>query len=279
MQITLYPQTLTSKAALQIMRAEFGNPHVSNTDFEAALLVEALRFELNLGRYVRPRLANGKHTWEISDDTGPLDSDRPVPNATALEAALEFGWVCMAGECLTITLPGLRYLDRLRLGAGFEAFEYDWVSELSDESSKAPHEWDLPVDDLARLRLLEALTYYEQRSAFCFIAPVDGTSFRTWGYTLRGPLGYPACVYPSSVLHQLQSHNHITLQGNTVRITEAGWSWYYLRTLELERGPVFEGETIDWDYVLCGGKVPIASLKALLKLQVLYESNDPSARS
>ncbi|MCS3427589.1 hypothetical protein U746_2801 [Mycolicibacterium mucogenicum 261Sha1.1M5] len=279
MQLTIYPQTVTLTTALAIMRAEFGHPPISDTELEAVLLVETLRFELNLGRYVRPQQTNGKLTWQITDDAGQRENSIPRPSASALAAALEHGWVCMAGECLTVTVQGLRRLDRLRLRAGFTAFERDWDSELSDESTKTPYEWDLPIDELARLRLLEALTYYEQRSAFCFIAPVDGTSFRTWGYTLRGPLGYPACVYPSSVLQQLQAHNHIRFQGNTVRITEAGWSWYYLRTLELERGPVFEEEAIDWDYVLCRGKVPLASLKALLKLQVLYENNDLSARA
>lgn len=279
MQLTIYPQTVTLTTALAIMRAEFGHPPISDTELEAVLLVEALRFELNRGSYVRPQQTNGKLTWQITDDAGLRESSTPRPSASALAAALEYGWVCMAGECLTVTVQGLRRLDKLRLRVGFTAFERDWVSELSDESTKAPHEWDLPINELARLRLLEAFSYYERRSAFCVIAPVDGTGFRTWGYTLRGPLGYPACIYPSGVLRRLHADGHISLRGDTVRITEAGWSWYYLRALKLERDPVFDEETIDWNYVLRRGKIPAASLIALIKLKAVCQRNDSGPRA
>lgn len=250
---------------------ETRNPHSATTvSGGVAQLLETLMFQLDMGRYVRPRESNNKTVWMISDDEGDVeDPCRPIPDSSAQHAALQHGWLCLVGECLTVTRAGMRFLNWRRAASGCDVLEYDWAKALENENSKAPYEWELSRCELARLRFLDVLAYGERRAAFSFIEHEPGNVFRVWSYTLRGPLGYPACGYPESVLKELCSLKHVELCGRTARITKAGWRWYYSKELELDQLAIVESEAINWEYVLQRGQVPAASMEALLELKGL----------
>lgn len=226
---------------------EVRNIHRAATASEGvAQLLETLVFQLNMGRYVRPRQLNNKAVWVISDEEGDVeDPCRAIPGPSVQQAALQHGWLCLVGECLTVTRTGIRFLSWHRAAIGCDDLEYDWAKALENESSKAPYEWELSRCELARLRLLDALAYGERRRAFSFIEHEPGKVFRVWSYTLRGPLGYPAFGYPESVLNELCSRELVELCGRTVRITKDGWRWYYAKKLELDRQAIVEPESIN----------------------------------